>query len=382
MIKTMHGKNYPYFLKSLSLIFIACFLSCQGAVKTNFSLPDVSRSNFKVSGWLVYWDFEESLASLENNLDIFDTVYLFNYAFDEDGHLIENEPLTEEQQKFLASLRQKNIKVIATLVNDVIDSQDGSAILKDPQMVHQLLSESSQRDELLNNIAYLMEEKNLDGVDIDFENLWYTDRDIFSSFIEELSRRLHANNKFLSVTVQPKRREETTDGAGAVDWSQISLYADQIQVMCYNFSSPSSPPGPIAPPSWIEEIISFAQTQIPSAKLTAAIGLHGFDWAKDKTQSLTYAQAVSKAAQNNSTILRDTETAAPYFRYSLDFVDHEVWFEDKTSLASQMKILKKYQIKNLVLWRLGEEDPEIYPFLKSFKKKYSLKKIQAHGTNN
>ena len=79
----------------------------------------------------------------------------------------------------------------------------------------EILNDYKLREDLINNIITIVENYNLDGINIDFENIYESDKDVFSRFIIELAPRLKEQGKVLSVDV--------TAPDGSPDWS-----------LCYN----------------------------------------------------------------------------------------------------------------------------------------------------
>jgi spore germination protein len=334
------------FVLFVSLVIPAVFLR----IHNGYSESEIDQS-MRINAWVVYWDQENGAKSLQRFASNLDTLSLFNYAFDGEGRIIENE----------ASLRKNTLmgnkaKVMATIVNDIIP-KSGRPILKDPKKIHEILENPKMRGEHIQEIANLAEKNNFDGIDIDYENLQYEDRENFSVFIKELAARLHTEGRKLSVTVQQKVKEKTSQGAGAMDWAELGRHADEIRIMCYNFSSLVSKPGPLAPPAWVQEIITFAKAHIPEEKINIALGLQGFDWSKEKVQSITYDQAMKRAEEHQAEILWDNASSTPHFQYSIKGEKHEIWFENKASIKAKLELLEKNGIRLLSLWRLGQEDP-------------------------
>lgn len=308
------------------------------------------------------WDLEKGIDSLSKNSAVFDEINLFCYNFDENGNVLEAQSCKEKD--LTAKLNtQKHCKLTLTIVNDVIAS-DGKAIrLKDPDVVHQILTDNNKKKQHLEQILSLVKKYNYAGVDIDYENINYSDRDLFTAFIKNLARALHTNNKILTVTVQPKIKEKTPDSLSVINWKEISAFADRINIMCYNFSSPVSGPGPIAPVDWLNQIIDFAEKEIPKEKIAVALALHGFDWSKTNTQSVTFNKAINKMVHFKSRLKWDISSQTPHFTYFEYGQKHEVWFENSASIASKLKVLKNRGIKNVAFWRLGQEDQKIYSLL-------------------
>ncbi len=46
--------------------------------------------------------------------------------------------------------------------------------------------------------------------------------------------------------------------------------------------------------------------------------------------------------------------------------DHVVWYLDATTASSEVATLESLGIKNLSLWRMGSEDPEIWNIMERF----------------
>ncbi len=49
--------------------------------------------------------------------------------------------------------------------------------------------------------------------------------------------------------------------------------------------------------------------------------------------------------------------AESWFTYTVDGVQHEVWYADATSVASRLPLVERYSLGGIAIWRLGGEDP-------------------------
>ncbi|MFH1622364.1 MAG: glycosyl hydrolase family 18 protein [Candidatus Omnitrophota bacterium] len=331
-----------------------------------FFLGYASLQNKTIESWLAYWDVKNSLEILKTYfLGKITNINLFLYALDKDGNIINTLKEPDELKQIIEFLRKNNIKISVTFTNDVIYSQNDKR-LKDSGIVNKILSDDSLRQKHIKQILEISRSINADGVDIDYESININDKDIFTQFIEELSFALHNDKKNLIVTVQQKTENHQRTGAGAIDWREISRYADKIIIMCYNYSSKVSGPGPICPIYWLKDIIRFAKTQIPLDKICIALPLHGYDWSKEGINSINL-QKVEKLFLDYPLEKRwDKKSQSPYFRYSKGGVKHEVWFEDKESLSEKIQIIKNYHINNIALWHVGILDPSLSDTLQDF----------------
>ena len=218
-------------------------------------------------------------------------------------------------EKSLQILREQapNKKILLTVVNDVLGH--GNRKLKDPAIVHELLSDSVKTSTLVKRLISMAQP--FDGLEIDFESLSTGDRDSFSRFIALLAGQLSQQGKSLSVVVEPKNKNVNRNGAGAMDWPALSKSADLIKVMAYYQHYPSGTPGPVATTQWVEEIVQFALTQIPKEKLIPVLVLNGTDWTNQaKGKPIDYQSAMMVAGKMKAKILRDLRQSIPLFLVS------------------------------------------------------------------
>ena len=129
------------------------------------------------------------------------------------------------------------------------------------------------------SIVALTEREHYAGIDLDYENLHAGDRQAFTTFVTRLARALHARGKVLSVAVFAKTTNAGTDPRNlAQDYAAIGRAADQVRLMAYDYHWASSPPGPVAPISWVRAVLRYARTQIPASKIILGVPLYGYDW--------------------------------------------------------------------------------------------------------
>ena len=66
-----------------------------------------------------------------------------------------------------------------------------------------------------------------------------------------------------------------------------------------------------------------------------------------------------RADQHGAKIMYDENAQAPHFNYK----DHEVWFENDKSTEAKLDVIRKYNPAGIAFWRLGQEQPEIWPLV-------------------
>lgn len=316
--------------------------------------------------WFTYWDVSNSLNNLKNiHKDKINGINLFFYSLDKDGNIINALLEPDEYKQILSTIQKLEVKIVPTLTNDIIYSKTNT-ILKDPDIISKILNDSTLRKKHIQQIMEIAKGINADGIDIDYEQMYAKDRDKFSQFIKELSGVLHDQNMTLSVTVQQKTEDHQRQGAGAIDWQEISNYADQIIIMCYNYSSKTSKPGSICPLFWLKDIIKFAKSQVPSEKICIALGLYGYDWSNKDCNSVNFKKVVELVKENSAVLFWDRESQSPYFSYSKSGLQHEVWFENQESILKKIKLIKRHNINHTAIWHLGLVESSLFEPFESF----------------
>ena len=83
----------------------------------------------------------------------------------------------------------------------------------------------------------------------------------------------------LSIAVYPKTSEPGDyDAQKAEDYKAIGAVVDEFKVMTYAYSGPWSKPGPQMPLSWAKQVLAFARSKVPAAKVYMGLPFFGFDW--------------------------------------------------------------------------------------------------------
>jgi spore germination protein YaaH len=224
----------------------------------------------------------------------------------------------------------------------------------------EILGDPGTRSKVITSIIKLVQEKQYDGVNIDFELLPPKHRDNLTAFMAELYPQLKGLNKTLIISVFPQV-DVTEDVAGAYDYPELAKNADFLQIMAYDHHWSTSPPGPIAPIDWYEKNLKEAIDKCGGPnKVIYGVGAYGYDWVEGKdAETIKYVDAVVRADQNGATIMYDETAQAPHFKYK----NHEVWFENDKSTAAKLDIVAKYKPAGIAIWRLGQEQPEIWPIV-------------------
>ncbi|HEX6418819.1 MAG TPA: glycosyl hydrolase family 18 protein, partial [Acidimicrobiales bacterium] len=249
------------------------------------------------------------------------------------------------------------------LVPSVSNFRDGAW---DGALVAAILDDPAARRAHIRALVAVARRPGAAGVDLDYESLPADRRADYSRFVRDLAGALHDAGRTLSVTVHAKTEEPGEwDGARAQDWRALGAAADTLRIMAYDHAWPGSPPGPVAPVPWVEDVVSFAVSQVPRDKLVLGLATYGYDWPDGGAAGdVAWADAVAIADAHGTEPRWDAASASPWFTYTdPDGTPHTVWFEDARSLAARLEVARRHGLAGVFVWRLGGEDPAIWDVL-------------------
>ena len=231
--------------------------------------------------------------------------------------------------------------------------------------VHSVLSSPALRQKAIDNLEAYIKKYRMDGINIDFEEVPAGDRDNLTAFMRELYSRLKPQGYLVTIDVFPKHNEEA-DIAKAYDYAKLAQAADKIMLMTYDYHGAWSGPGAISDIAAVERDLTYALQFIPKSKLYLGVPGYGYDWSAKGVESLEYPAIQNLISRFQPTVQWDDASKSPHFAYTgADGVSHQVWFENSHSLRFKLDLVNKYDIAGIALWKLGEEDQEFWPLIKT-----------------
>lgn len=363
----------------VSLIFLVSCSSSNTTVTTNeLPLNDSSTTDVElpvstqVLGWVPFWDQQRALKTLTDNPDQISYVSMFWYYLTPDGNIATYQGVNESAET-IRTAQDQGAKVLALVAN----SPDDQSSNWDAVRVRETLLDDNLRQQHINDLVTLALDFGFDGINIDYEAMPREDRQLFSTFIQELSEALHSNNKTLAVAIHPKTAEylpSEDNGSHAQDWQVLSRYADQLHFMTYGEHVAGDEPGPVASLAWVERVIRFAleNQNVPRDKLFLGIALYAEAWilladgsSSGLNQEFTYSDLVSEVSNYGAEIQWDENSASPYVEINTGNGEKLVyWFENQQSVDAKMDLMQRYQLQKIAFWRFGGEDPQIWNSLR------------------
>ncbi|SMB92425.1 Spore germination protein YaaH [Desulfonispora thiosulfatigenes DSM 11270] len=319
----------------LALLVLAFVLVCY--------TPSHAKNDEKISLMYLYGNSNKYLNQINMTNNSVNTVSPNYFNLDSSGNL-----LTTVDPSFVKTMHNKGIKVTPFLGNHW-DRELGQVAIRQPEK----LSE----DILKELLKY-----NLDGINIDIENLTYEDREAFTTFISILKQKLTPHNLTLSIAVGAIDKPTTVGWKSTFDLKKLSIYADYIVVMAYDEHWEGGGPGPVASIPWVKRCTDYMLTQIPKEKYILGVPFYGRMWTNEQNGvGITYPTLTKKIQENNAQVKWNNEFKTPYVKYkNAEGNNVEIWFENAKSLKEKFELVNKYDIAGVAGWRLGQEDTTIW----------------------
>lgn len=191
------------------------------------------------------YDYISLIERNENALNIVSPSY---FDIDSNGNLI----LNTVDINLISKMHQKGIKVTPFLSNHW-DRKKGRVALKNAEKL---------TDDIVNAII----KYNLDGINVDIENVTDEDRENYIKLVRLLREKLPAG-KILSVAVAPNPYAWENGWQGSYDYKKLSEYSDYLMIMAYDEHYESGTEGAVAGIEFVEKSIQYALKNIKSEKI-------------------------------------------------------------------------------------------------------------------
>ncbi len=259
-------------------------------------------------------------------------------------------------RSFIDAMHKMGIKVVPMLSNHW-NRTAGEKALSNPEALAQ-------------SVADAIVKNDLDGVNVDIENVTHLHRNAYTEFVRLLRQKLPAD-KEVSVAVAANPNGWTTGWHGSYDYAALAKYADYLMIMAYDESWEGSNAGPVASYSFVKRSIEYALEHTTADKIVVGVPFYGRMWSSDGTfsgngLSLTMVETLVK--QYNGTITYDTAARSPKAQFAVNAGDsllsvggkkltpgsYTVWFEDETSIYEKTRLIHQYDLKGMGSWSLTQ----------------------------
>ena len=245
----------------------------------------------------------------------------------------------------------------------------------------ELLSHTNNRENLTNQLISKALEYDLDGINVDFENISKECGEHYLQFLRELSLKCRQNGIILSVD-NPVPSQYSTQN----NLEEQGKIVDYVIIMGYDEHHRGSlESGPVASYDFVKKGIEDALEMVPAEKLINAVPFYTRLWkevektaeeleAQEGTDAAEYPYTVTSEAYGmskiniaidkaNAEIIVDKVTDQNYAEWEADGAIYKVWLEDEDALEAKLKLMKKHDLAGVAAWRLGFEKSDVWELI-------------------
>lgn len=245
----------------------------------------------------------------------------------------------------------------------------------DPKRTSEALATYDKRMKIIKQIVSYVQLYKLQGINVDFENVYLKDKGLFVQFIRELTPFLHEQGAVVSVDVTVKDGSETY--SQFLDRKALGETVDYMMVMTYDEHWGTSPKaGSVASLPWVEEGITqiMKEDSVPSSKLLLGVPFYTRIWTEKVKDGKTAVTSKAVGMETIDKLLKDKKltpaldpvSGQNYVEYKEDdSTTVKIWIEDETSMKKRLELVKTYDLAGVASWSRGQEKQEIWPLIKN-----------------
>lgn len=336
---------------------VVCIFLLLGSICMN--VTNVSQARFNMSYLYGSYDY---ISLVERTNGALNEVSPSYFDLNSDGSL----NLNTVDSKLVEEMHKKGITVVPFLSNHW-DRTKGRLAL-------------SNKEKLTNQIVQAVNKYNLDGVNVDLENLTESDRNNYVEFVKLLREKLPAG-KSVSVAVAANPYGWNSGWQGSYDYKKLAQYADYIMLMAYDEHYEGGEAGPVASIEFVENSIKYALEYVDKSKLVLGIPFYGRYWNNDtgvggygvrntKVEDIinkysSYVTFDEKTQSPKAVVtIKNGELCPVINGRALKAGTYVFWYENEESITKKLELVNKYDLKGSGSWSLGQENANTWEYYK------------------
>lgn len=232
--------------------------------------------------------------------------------------------------------------------------------------VYQILSSTTIRGRLIDNIVQEALNLNLDGINIDFEKVTAECSDHYAQFVRELSIACRKNELILSIdNYVPYNFNDyyRRDIQGKV--------ADYVIIMGYDEHwHGSGDPGSVASIGYVSGGIDRTLEQVPKEKVINALPFYSILWTIDGAdvtdEYLLLSNTKDFLQRVGVEAAWDEETAQLYAEWQSGTKTYKLWAETEESIQVKLNVMQVRDIAGVAVWQISYGTPEAWELINAY----------------
>lgn len=249
----------------------------------------------------------------------------------------------------------------------------------------ELLSHTSSRENLENQLVNAALQNGIDGINVDFEQIPTDVGEHYIQFIRELSVKCRTNNLVLSVDNYVPKGYNTH-----YHREEQGIMADYVIIMGYDeHFAGSYEAGSVASYDYVKEGIEETLRDVPAAKVINAVPFYTRLWnetpkteeelAEEQgteaanypmnvtSEALGMEEAAQRVSEVGATATWDDTVKQNYAEWTGDDGStYKIWLEDTSSLEVKLGLMKDNKLAGTAAWKLGFETSDIWDLIQRY----------------
>ena len=230
--------------------------------------------------------------------------------------------------------------------------------------MYEVLSKTSTREKLINEILAEVIKYNIDGINIDFEKITADTAPHYIQFLRELSIKCRSNGIVLSIDNYVPAPYNMF-----YDREEQGVIADYVIVMGYDeHHGNSETSGSVSSLPFFEKGLKDTMAEVPAERIIMAVPFYTRIWIEKKENGATTVTSEARSMQsawdymtsNGAEPKWDSTTSQYYAEFENNGVLYKCWLEEEESTEARMKVIRDNGVAGVAAWRLGFEKPNIW----------------------
>ena len=238
--------------------------------------------------------------------------------------------------------------------------------------INYILTHTSTRQNLVNQLVSHALQYNLDGINIDFEQLSESEiGDAYIQFLRELSIKCENNDILLSTAVYTPAAYNSV-----YKYGEQTDFVDYICLMAYDqHYGQASGEGSVASLDWVEEGVKKTLAEgVPADQLILGVPFYTKLWnltptSNDSAVDTTYIigfenlglTSAKKWMNNNITNPVWLEESGQYFGEVVkNGTTYKMWLEDEASIEKKLTLMQEYKLAGAAFWSSDLDNASIW----------------------
>lgn len=225
---------------------------------------------------------------------------------------------------------------------------------------YEIMSYTSKRQRLISSLMQQVESLNLDGINLDFEQVPEKAIAHYVEFIRELSIECRKRQIVLSVD------NYSPEGGSYYGLGEQGKVVDYVVLMGYDEHwGGGGVAGSVASKGFLERGIQMIlDAGVPEDKLVCGVPFYTRLWksrgATVESVAMTMDDAEAFVSNNGMSKEWNEETCQNYAEKEAGGTLYQIWLEDAESIDTKLHVMDYYNVAGVASWALGQENKSIW----------------------